>query len=102
MCAEAAADSPAWAIIEKARSWNADLIWVGAQGHSGTGRLILGSVSQRVVADASCSARVARGSMGKANTPVKLIIGIDGSHDSEIALQQVAARDWPRAARHGW
>ena len=95
VCAEAAANSPAWGIIEKARAWNADLVWVGAKGHSGTGRLILGSVSQRVVADASCSVRVARGATGRASGPVRLIVGIDGSRDSEIALQEVAARDWP-------
>ena len=93
--AEAVADSPAWAIIEKARAWKADLVWVGAHGHSGTGRLILGSVSQRVVADACCSVRVARGFTGKTNTPLKLIVGVDGSRDSDIALQEVAARAWP-------
>jgi nucleotide-binding universal stress UspA family protein len=94
--AESAADSPAWAIIEKARTWNADLVWVGAQGHSGTGRLILGSVSQRVVADAPCSVRVARGSTEKkVSGSVRIIVGLDGSRDSEMALQEVAARQWP-------
>jgi nucleotide-binding universal stress UspA family protein len=93
--AETAADSPAWAVIDKAREWKADLVLVGAHGHSGTGRLILGSVSQRVVADASCSVRVARGPTGKKDSPVRLIVGIDGSPDSDMALREVAARAWP-------
>ena len=93
--AEAAADSPAWAIIEKARAWDADLVWVGAQGHSGSGRLILGSVSQRVVADAPCSVRVARGSTRKTSGSVRILVGVDGSRDSDIALREVAGREWP-------
>lgn len=57
---EALADSPAWALIRKAEEWKADLIVVGAHGHSVLGgRLILGSVSQRVLYEASCSVRVA-------------------------------------------
>lgn len=57
---EALADSPAWALIRTAEEWNADLIVVGAHGHSVLGgRLILGSVSQRVLHEASRSVRVA-------------------------------------------
>jgi len=44
--AEACGDSPAWAVVDKAGEWKADLVLVGAHGHSGTGRLVLGSVSQ--------------------------------------------------------
>ena len=93
--AEACGDSPAWAVIDKAREWKADLVLVGAHGHSGTGRLVLGSVSQRVVADAPCSVRVARGPTSKKDSPARLIVGIDGSLDSDMALREVAARAWP-------
>ena len=93
--AEACGDSPAWAVIDKARDWNADLVLVGAHGHSGTGRMVLGSVSQRVVADARCSVRVARGPTSKKDAPVRLIVGIDGSPDSDMALREVVAREWP-------
>ena len=93
--AEACGDSPAWAVVDKAREWKADLVLVGAHGHSGTGRLVLGSVSQRVVADAPCSVRVARGPTTKKDSPVRLIVGIDGSIDSEMVLQEVSARIWP-------
>src|SRR6185503_10100775 len=46
----AEADSPAWAVIKKADDWEPDLIVMGARGHSVFGgRLILGSISQRVL-----------------------------------------------------
>ncbi|HEX8852672.1 MAG TPA: universal stress protein, partial [Pyrinomonadaceae bacterium] len=50
--AEAEGDSPAWAVIKMAGSLQADLVVVGSHGHSSAGgRLILGSVSQRVLYD---------------------------------------------------
>ena len=93
--AVACGDSPAWGIIEKAREWRADLVVVGAHGHSGSDRLVLGSVSQRVVGDAPCSVRVARSPKHQKDSPVRIIVAIDGSRDSEIALLEVAARAWP-------
>ena len=93
--AEARANSPAWAIIDKAQEWKADLVLVGAHGHFGTGRLVLGSVSQRVVADAFCSVRVGRTTARNRNSPARLIVGFDGSPDSNVALEQAGARAWP-------
>ena len=46
-------ESPAWAVIRKADEWKADLVVVGSHGRSAFGRLILGSVSQKVVTEAS-------------------------------------------------
>ena len=92
---EACADSPAWAVVDKASQWEADLVVVGAHGHSGTRRLLLGSVSQRVVYDAQCSVRVARTPKSDKDSPARLIVGVDGSSDSDMALREVAARIWP-------
>src|SRR5262249_52768870 len=55
--AEACADSPAWAIIKKAETWQPDLIVVGSHGRSALGRFVLGSVSQKVLTEAHCSVR---------------------------------------------
>ena len=61
--AGAEADSPAWALVRKADSWKPDLIVMGARGQSVFGgRLILGSISQRVLYEARCSVRIARAS----------------------------------------
>ncbi|HEX6185095.1 MAG TPA: universal stress protein [Pyrinomonadaceae bacterium] len=95
--AEATAESPAWALVLKAAELKSDLIVVGAHGHTVLGgRLILGSVSQRVLYEARCSVRVARdGSRAGAEAPVRVVIGMDGSPDAEAAVAAVAARAWP-------
>jgi nucleotide-binding universal stress UspA family protein len=87
--------SPAREILWRAEKWGADMIVVGSQGHSALGRLFLGSVSQRVVTDATCSVRVARAHASEKDSPVRIIVGIDGSPGSDLALQRVAARSWP-------
>ncbi|HET6893415.1 MAG TPA: universal stress protein [Pyrinomonadaceae bacterium] len=93
---EALADSPAWAIIRTADHWKPDLVVVGAQGHSVLGgRLILGSVSQRVLYESSCSVRIARGRPRDLNSPLRLLIGVDNSPYSNAAVEAVCRREWP-------
>jgi nucleotide-binding universal stress UspA family protein len=93
---EAAAESPAWAIVFKADEWQADLIVVGSHGKSGlAGRLILGSVSQRVLYEASCSVRVGRAAPSVEVPPLRLLVGIDGSSHSKAAVEAIAKRRWP-------
>jgi len=93
---KAPADSPTWALIRTADQWKADLIVVGARGHSVLGgRLILGSVSQRVLYEASCSVRVARGRRRDADSPLRLVIGVDNSPYSKAAVAAVYRREWP-------
>lgn len=93
--AESACGSPAWELIFKADEWKPDLIVVGSHGRTALGRLILGSVSQRVLTEARCTVRVARGRVEEPGTPVRLVVGIDGSPASEAAVRVIAARNWP-------
>ena len=96
---EVRCDSPAWTILELADRDKPDLIVVGSHGHSLVGRrLILGSVSQRVLYDARCSVRVARCWEEKRNGPVRIVIGFNGSQDSEVAVDAVASREWPEGS----
>jgi nucleotide-binding universal stress UspA family protein len=96
---EACADSPAWAIISRADEWKPDLVVVGAQGHTVMGgRLILGSVSQRVLYESRSSVRVARSSGKASDSPVRIIIGLDGSADAERAVSAVVGRTWPKGS----
>ncbi len=95
---EAVGDSPAWAIINKAEEWNADLVVVGSHGRSAPGRFFLGSVSQKVVNEARCSVRIARGVNATSNAPVRIAIGMDGSPGAQAALQSVVARKWPQGS----
>jgi len=91
---EGTSGSPAWELIFKAEQWKPELIVVGSQGRSALGRFVLGSVSQKVLAEAACSVRVARGRVEEPS-PVRIIVGIDGSAGAEAALRAVAARKWP-------
>lgn len=92
---ELGAGSPATVIIEKADGWGADLIVVGSHGRTALGQFFFGSVSQRVLHEAHCSVRVARGRVEEPDTPVRLIVGVDGSKGAEAAVATVAARKWP-------
>jgi nucleotide-binding universal stress UspA family protein len=98
----AEADSPAWGLIQRADEWKPDLIVMGARGHSVFGgRLILGSVSQRVLYEARCSVRIAREREKKSDKAVRHLIGIDGSSDSVAAVDAVCSRNWPKGTEAG-
>jgi nucleotide-binding universal stress UspA family protein len=93
--AEACADSPAWAVVKKADTWQPDLIVVGSHGRSALARFVLGSVSQKILTEARCSVRVGRSYRQTHAAPARLLIGVDGSPDAAAAVGAVAARAWP-------
>jgi nucleotide-binding universal stress UspA family protein len=93
--ADSSCGSAAWELVAKADEWNPDLIIVGSHGRTALGRFVLGSVSQRVLTESRCSVRIARGRLEEPNSPVRIIVGTDGSPASEEALKALAARNWP-------
>lgn len=93
--ADSSCGSAAWELVSKADEWKPDLIVVGSHGRTALGRFVLGSVSQRVLTEAHCTVRVARGRVEEPDTPVRLIVGVDGSPGSEAAVRAIAARNWP-------
>ena len=94
--ADSSCGSAAWELVAKADEWRPDLIVVGSHGRTAFGRFLLGSVSQRVLTEAKCPVRIARGRVEEPNSPVRIIVGTDGSPASDDALRAVAARHWPR------
>jgi nucleotide-binding universal stress UspA family protein len=92
---EARVGSPASQLLAVADQWKPDVIVAGSHGRSAIGRLILGSVSHKVVAEARCSVRIARGQPRRSDSPVRIVVGVDGSAGAEEAARAVAARDWP-------
>jgi nucleotide-binding universal stress UspA family protein len=92
---EAQFGSPASELLAKADEWGPDLIVVGSHGRSAIGRLILGSVSHKIVTEARCSVRIARGQPNNPNSPARIVVGVDGSPGSEAAARAAAARAWP-------
>jgi len=96
---EALADSPAWGLLRTADHWKPDLVVMGAHGHSMFGpRLILGSISQRVLYEARGSVRIGRSPLKKPDEPVLILIGVDNSADSTAAVDAVCRRRWPKGS----
>lgn len=89
------AGSPASTILKVADDWHADLVVVGSHGRSALGRMVLGSVSHKIVTHARCSVRVAREHHRGPGAPIRILLGVDGSHFSQETVRVVAARSWP-------
>jgi nucleotide-binding universal stress UspA family protein len=90
---EPSAGNPADAILEKARTLPADLIVIGTHGRSALSRVLLGSVSLKLIREAPCSVRVGRSSMHEG--ALCLLIGTDGSPGGDAAIEEVCRRSWP-------
>ncbi len=91
---EATYGSPGWEILDKADVFEPDLIVVGSHGRSAVGRLFFGSISNKVLTEAKCSVRVARGKIEVDPLPVRVVIGFDGSPGAKAAVAAVAERKW--------
>lgn len=93
--AQAVADSPGWAVVRVAEETQADWVFAGSHGRGALGRVLLGSVSQRVLNSAPCSVHVSRPRPSHPGTPFRVLLAVDGSGDSVAAVRQVAGRRWP-------
>ncbi len=87
----------AWSeLIRKANEWKPDLVVLGSHQRTAIGRFILGSVSKTVAIDSKYSVRVARESAAdRHNRQPIIMIGVDGSRESELAVREVGSRVWP-------
>jgi len=94
IAAEATYGSPAWEIITRAAKFKPDLIVAGSHGRSAISRLFLGSISQKVLTEAHCSVRVARGRVEVDPAPMRIILGYDDSEGAKAAVKAVASRKW--------
>ena len=90
--------SPGWEIVAAAEKFDADLIIVGAQGHSFLSRLVLGSISQRVLTEARCSVRISRGKIDLDSCNRRIMLGFDGSRGAWAAIEAIANRSWPEGS----
>lgn len=93
--AETDVNWPGWGIILKAEEWGADMVVVGAGKHSFIERIQMGSILRKVVGACERTVRVGRHSSSRREASVRIIIGLDGSPDAELAMEVVAERTWP-------
>jgi nucleotide-binding universal stress UspA family protein len=84
------------AIAERARKSRADVIVLGSRGGDALHRALRGSVSRDVVHEADCAVFVVK---GKARSPRRLLIGLDGSVRSRRAVAFVSRLARPAGAR---
>ncbi len=89
---ETACGSPSRGILAKADDFKPDLIVVGSQGRTAVSRILLGSISQKVLTEAHCSVRVGRGRIEVEPKRSCIIIGFDGLSGSLAAVEAVASR----------
>ncbi|MCA9125618.1 MAG: universal stress protein [Planctomycetales bacterium] len=83
-------------IVATAKELGADLIVVGAEGHSVVARMLLGSVSDFVATHADCSVLVVRPnkSAGEPSKELHLCIAHDASDSAKRTITQLGAFDW--------
>ncbi|HEY3506415.1 MAG TPA: universal stress protein [Actinocatenispora sp.] len=97
--------SPARRLI--AESADADLLVLGQRGLGGFRGLLLGSVSTQASAHAYVPVLVVPpGTSARDTSPVRVVVGVDGSTDSSYALEcgfaEAAARQVPLVAVQAW
>lgn len=87
---------PALGIVDYAKQWGADLIFVGSHGHAGMGKFLIGSVARVVAHNAPCSVEIVRATPRDASGTMKILLATDGSEFSNAAARSIAARPWPK------
>lgn len=92
---EACVNSPSWAIVKKEEEWKPNLTLVGSHGASALARFFLGSVARGVLIHSKNTVRIVR-KHRKTSQPPRIIIGMDGSLDSQTAVRVVSERSWPK------
>ncbi|NDL59662.1 universal stress protein [Phytoactinopolyspora mesophila] len=87
-------------------SRNAGMLVVGSRGRSAVSAAMLGSVSATVAARASCPVTVVRSSDLVLDGHRRVVVGVDGSQDSEdaleIAFREASVRKLPVTVVHCW
>ena len=90
-------NNAAQAVLDVSKRIVADLIVLGAVGHSMVSRMLLGSVSDRVATHAKCSVLVVRppgGDRPSNSPPKKIIVAFDDSAPSRECVSELMGVAW--------
>lgn len=88
-------------IVQYAREVGAELIVIGARGHSMFSKILLGSTSDSVATHAHCSVLVVRHADEVLRHPtdaVRITLAHDGSASAGEAIRQIGQFDWPEGS----
>lgn len=86
--------SPAAIILSRASDFKPDLMVLGARGLSSNGIGTVGSIAQKVLTEARCAVRIARGKADVEPTRLKIVVGFNNTPGSMAAVETVASRQW--------
>jgi nucleotide-binding universal stress UspA family protein len=92
-------DSPAQGLLTRAESWKPDLMVLGRHGRTALGRLLMGSVSQKVMHHAQADLRIVRPRKREDRKAPRVLVAVDGSEGSDRAVAAAASRMWPKGTR---
>ena len=82
-------------IVAIAKSQSCDFLVIGARGHSGIERMLLGSTSDYVATHAPCSVLVFRPTgMRESVRPARIVIAYDDTGPAQAAIQEIAEIRW--------
>jgi len=87
---------PGARIVEEAKKWTVDFVFLGSHGHSGFARFFIGSIAKEVLRSAHCSVEVVRCSDDQSTTSKRVLLATDGSEFSAAAARSIAERPWPK------
>ncbi|MGA3212194.1 MAG: universal stress protein [Terriglobales bacterium] len=93
---------PKNAISDFAKTWEADLVMIGANGQGGWRQALLGSIAQAVLRTAPCSVEIVRptsAARAAASPALKILLATDGSEFAVKAEHSVAGRPWPAGSQ---
>jgi nucleotide-binding universal stress UspA family protein len=84
--------SAAWGLQDLAEAEGADLIALGSSHHGGIGRVLMGTVSDRLFHGSPCAVAIApRGFSDQSDVALRVIgVAFDGSPESKAALAEAA------------
>ena len=85
-------------ILRKAKQWGAELIVVGSNASPSPHITDYAGPALKVAREAHCSVRIARASERKRDSPIRIVIGADGSDSAAHVVEAVADRVWPQGS----
>src|ERR1043165_3651896 len=80
---------------QKAKSYGAELIVLGAQLSPSPDITDYAGPALSVARAAHCSVRIARPSQRNGHSPIHIVIGLDGTQSMERVIEAVSERVWP-------